>query len=397
MGAREMRILLIQDTDWIRRYPIHHNHLTERMVLRGHEVSVIDYEILWKEEGEKELFSRRQVFQVSRILKDAHHMVIRPGILKIPILDYVSILYTYRKEIKRQLKEFKPDVLIGDGILTPHIGFKLAKKNKIKTIYYCIDLDYKLIPYKFIQLVGKMIEGNNMKRADLVFSINEGLREYTIRMGADPKKTKVIRAGIDSQMFNPEINGEEIRKKYGINKNDKLLFFVGWLYHFSGLKEVAIELSKMNDEKIKLLIVGDGDALEDLKTIQKEYGLENKMILTGRQPYELLLRFLAAANICLLPAYNNEIMRDIVPIKIYDYMVMGNPIISTKLPGVMKEFGDNNGVIYIEKPEDTLKKAIELIETESFKEEGRKASRFVENLSWENITDEFEKVLGDLI
>ena len=238
-----------------------------------------------------------------------------------------------------------------------------------------------------------------MKTANCVLSINEGLREYTVRMGANPDRTLVIRAGIDSKRYNPEMDGEAIREKYGIKKEDKVLFFMGWLYEFSGLKEVALELAKNKEEKpeIKLLIVGDGDAFDDLQRIREEYNIDSQMILTDKQPYEKIPEFIAAADICILPAYNNEIMKDIVPIKMYEYMAMGKPVIVTRLPGVMKEFGNDNGVIYVDKPEDALKKAIELIENGSIEEEGRKARRFVEKLSWDDITDEFGKILEEVI
>jgi glycosyltransferase involved in cell wall biosynthesis len=367
------------------------------MVLRGHEIRVIDYEILWRTEGKRELFARRQVFHVSRIFEDADHIVVRPGILKIPVLDYVSMFFTYKREINRQIQEFKPDIILGDGVLTPYLAFTLARKNKIKTVYYCIDRDYKLIPFKFIQSFGKMMESKNMKTADLVLSINEGLREYTVRMGANPDRTLVIRAGIDTKRYDPKMDGEEIRKKYGIEKEDNVLFFMGWLYDFSGLKEVAIELSKLDDGNIKLLIVGDGDALNELQMIREQYGLHDKVIMTGRQPFEDIPKFIASADICILPAYNNEIMKDIVPIKMYEYMAMGKQVITTELPGIMKEFGNDNGVIYVDKPEDVLKKAIELIENETLKEQGLKARRFVEKNSWDNITDEFEGVLEEVI
>ena len=54
------------------------------------------------------------------------------------------------------------------------------------------------------------------------------------------------------------------------------------------------------------------------------------------------------------------------------------------------------GSIYVDKTEDVLKKAIELIENESMEEEGIKARRFVEKNSWDSITDEFERVLEKL-
>ena len=318
-----MRILIVQDTDWIRRNPIQQTHLAERLALRGHEIRIIDYEILWREEGKKELFSKRKIHKVSRIMKNADHLVIRPPILKIPLLVYFSMLFTYSKEIKRQINEFRPDVIVGDGILIPYLAFRQAKKNKIPIIYYCIDLDYKLIPQKYLQKIGKYFESKNISKADYALSINEGLRDYTIRMGADPKKTKVIRAGIDTKSHDPKMDGKEIREKYGFKDEDKILFFVGWLYNFSGLKEVAIELSKLDNENLKLLIVGDGDAYKDLQKIREQYGVQDKMIMAGKQQFKDIPKFIASSDICILPAYNNKIMRDIVPIKMYDYMAMG--------------------------------------------------------------------------
>lgn len=394
-----MKILILVDTDWTIRNPFQTSHLAERLALRRHEIRVIDYEILWRTEGEKELFSRRQVFHVSRILKDANIKVIRPAILKIPILDYVSMLFTYTREINRQIREFNPDIIIGDAILSTYLAYKAGKKHNIPTIFYSIDLNYKLVPFRFLHPIGKLIESENIRSADLVIAINEGLREYTGRMGANPDKTCVIRAGIDPQRFNSSIDGNKLRENCGIKKDDFVLFFMGWLYHFSGLKEVAIELSKIKVGKpnIKLLIVGDGDAFNDLKKVREEYNLDNQIILTGKQPYESIPEFIAAADVCLLPAYNNEIMRDIVPIKFYEYMAMGKPVIATKLPGVMKEFGEGHGVIYVDKPEDALKKVIELIERGDIEREGRRARRFVEKNSWDNIADEFEGVLEEVI
>ena len=86
-----------------------------------------------------------------------------------------------------------------------------------------------------------------------------------------------------------------------------------------------------------------------------------------------------------------------MPIKLYEYMAMEKPVITTRLPGVMTEFGGGNGVIYVDTPEEVLNKAIELVKTERAKEEGIKARRFVETYSWDSITDEFERVLEDLI
>ncbi|MBC8521964.1 MAG: hypothetical protein H8D26_08280 [Methanomicrobia archaeon] len=59
----------------------------------------------------------------------------------------------------------------------------------------------------------------------------------------------------------------------------------------------------------------------------------------------------------------------------------------------MKEFGNDNGVVYVSRSEDALMKVVELIESGDIESKGKKAMGFVENNDWEKITDEFEKIL----
>jgi hypothetical protein len=149
----------------------------------------IDYDILWPSEKNRRLLSSRQIFSVSRLLQNAGHTVIRPRIIQIPVLDYFSMLFTYTFEIFRQIDEFKPDVLYLDTILSAYLASRLAKLKNIKIIYYCIDTCYRLLPYKFLQSLGKLIESRTIKAADLVFSINVKLREFSIRFGYTASKT----------------------------------------------------------------------------------------------------------------------------------------------------------------------------------------------------------------
>ncbi|MBA7625445.1 D-inositol-3-phosphate glycosyltransferase [subsurface metagenome] len=394
-----MRILITQETDWLKRNPAQQHHLAEMLSLRGHEIRAIDYELLWKTQGKRELYSKRQVFgNVSKIHKGAKITVIRPGIIKIPCLDYVSLVFSHKKEINRQIKEFNPDAIIGFGILNSYLAAIRVRDNNTPFIYYWIDVLHKLIPSKLFQPIGKRLESVTLKRADRVLVINDKLREYVINLGAPQERAQVLRAGIDINQFSPNISGDPVRRQYGLMKEDTVLFFMGWLYKFSGLKEVALKLAESKNHSLKLLVVGEGDTYEELQQIREEYHLHDRIILTGKKPYEEIPAFIAASDICLLPAYPWEsIMQDIVPIKMYEYMAMGKPVISTRLPGIVEEFGKNNGVAYVDRPEDVISKAIELARDGSAKKLGLKGREFVERNSWDKITDGFEEILEQVI
>lgn len=393
-----MRILITQDTDWINNNPHQQHHVAERLSKRGHNIRVIDYEIRWKTSKYRKIISRRKSFNnVSKIFKNTKIKVIRPSILKIPLLDYFSMIFSYYKEINNQIIKFNPDVIIGHSIISNYLSMILSKIRKIPFIFHMTDTQHKIIPFNFLKPLGKILEKIILKNASCVITINEVLKEYAIKMGANSKKTKVIKAGIEIERYNPEIKTDDIRKKYQIKNKDKVLFFMGYLYHFSGLKEVAKELSNLENDDIKLLIIGDGEAYDNLKNIIKSFNLQKKIILTGKQPYSEIPKLIATSDICILPAYRNDIMENIVPIKMYEYMAMKKPVISTKLPGIMKEFKINNGVIYVDKSEDILNEAKRLINNNLIKKLGERARKFVEDRNWENVIDQFENTLIKII
>ncbi|HIE17081.1 MAG TPA: glycosyltransferase [Dehalococcoidia bacterium] len=394
-----MKVLVVQDTDWLARGPHQQHHLMERLALKGHEIHVIDYELLWRVQGTKELYSKRQVFHnTSQIYQGAEITLIRPGIIKLPWLDYLSLLFTHKKEIDRQIKEFPPDIIVGLGILSTYLAVRAAKRSAIPFIYYWIDVLHRLVPSRVFQPVARVLESIALKQADVILVINEELKNCVANIGAPPQRTFILRAGIDTERFSPKVNGSAVRREYGLKDDDIILLFMGWLYHFSGLKEVVKQMARTNDTRLKLLVVGEGDAYEELTQMKHRYNLQGRVILTGKKPYHEIPAFIAASDICLLPAYTTEkIMRDIVPIKMYEYMAMAKPVIATRLPGVMKEFGDGNGIIYVARPEDVPEKAIQLVAEGNLSELGAKARSFVERNSWDNITNEFERTIREAI
>jgi hypothetical protein len=144
-----MKLLVLQETDWIKRSPHQQHHLLDRMALRGHEIRVIDYDYLWKDD----------------------------------------------KEIKEQINEFKPDVIIAFGILNAYLGMRQAKKNNILFVYYLIGHLHTLLPGEFKRSIAKRFEKATLKGADKILVINKGLKDYAVEMGGDINKISVIPAG----------------------------------------------------------------------------------------------------------------------------------------------------------------------------------------------------------
>lgn len=396
-----MRILVVQESDWLERNPHQQHHLMERMALRGHEIRVIDYPIDWPNDDDSGLIYHKEIHEnVSKIKPGANIDVIRPGFIKIKGLNYATLFFTHKNEIERQVEEFKPDIILALGILNSYNASRIAKRNNIPFVYYFIDVIYALIPEKAFQKLGQLFTEKTIRNADLVITINRKLSEFAYTVGAQPESTILIDAGIDLASYDPDLDDSAIREEYGIAEDDVVLFFMGWIYEFAGMKELARELGK-NKEKYpnyKLLVVGDGDAYDEMCRIRDEYDMHNQLILTGKQPFERIPEFLAAADFCLLPAYiDEEIMQDIVPIKLYEYLAMKKVVIATELPGISKEFGYGNGIEYIQEASEVLAKVDDILAGNRYAEISSRGREYVKSNDWEVITDKFEDAMKKLL
>ncbi|MHA2153593.1 MAG: glycosyltransferase family 4 protein, partial [Candidatus Thorarchaeota archaeon] len=319
----------------------------------------------------------------------------RPSLIRAPIFSYASILVFHTVRIVKIIKSFKPDVIIGMGILNANLSARLAKLFGIPFVYYLIDSLHTLIPEKYLQPFGRFVESRTLMLADQVLAINKHLGSYASRMGAR-REPKIITAGIDKTRFNPDVDGTAIRGELGIHENEIVIFFMGWLYDFSGLREVAQSVSETASD-VRLLVLGRGDLLGELKELSARTHA-NKIIVLDWVSYENVPKYLSAADICILPAHLNEIMRDIVPIKLYEYLACWKPVIVTKLPGVMKEFGKNNGIVYVDHPEDVVEQAKVIHNDEKlYNDLSHAALQFSESLDWEEITGRFLGVLQKLL
>ena len=394
----KMRILVVQETDWLKRGPHQQHHLMDRMTLRGHEVRVIDYEYMQRADLLRPSIREREIHpKANKIFEDADVTLIRPKAIKGAAISTLSLPYFHANEIRRQIREFHPDIILAFGILNAYVSVQQAERYHIPFVYYLIDHLHTLLPHWSMRVVAKQVEKLNIRHADKVFVINKGLKDYAVIMGGDPHDISVIPGGVDLERFHPSVSGSAIRLAHGVGEYDTLLLFMGHLYPFSGLKEVVESLRASETSHMKLMIVGDGGIYPEMLKMSSEGELRHKMILVGRVTFDEVPKYLAASDICLLPGYRNETMENIVPIKIYEYLAMGKPVIATRLPGLIKEFGFDSGICYIDRAEDAVRKASELITAGNLGKEGEKARRTVEGHDWEAITDEFEKKLYRLI
>jgi len=198
----------------------------------------------------------------------------------------------------------------------------------------------------------------------------------------------VIYNGVDTERFRQRLEGR-------FRKGAPQFLFVGNLYEYKKVEELILALKELVKAfpKAHLQIVGDGHMYERLKRFVAELKLEDHVGLVGRVPDWELPYYYASCDV-----YVTASRWELFGLPLLEYMACGKPVIATKLPGIMREFGEGNGVIYVENPRDVLGKVVELTnKKEQIEELGVKAAKYVQRYDWEAITKLFEEFLVELV
>ncbi|MBS61106.1 MAG: hypothetical protein CL606_07375 [Anaerolineaceae bacterium] len=390
-----MNFLVIQETDWIRRGPHQQHHLFERLSKIGHRVTVLDFEINYTPWPYSPLVAPRLIYErITRTDDEANVCVIRPATIRLPGLARIVSMVTFFIEIMRITKTIRPDVIVNYAISTGLCALAIAKIKNIPFVLHVIDALHTLVPYRWLRPFAYWMETILLRNSNATIYINQKLKEYGLQHGANPDYAHMVGTGVDLDLFesrnNKDIN--DIRAKWGIASSDVLLIFVGWLYEFSGIDTIMRILPSM-PQSLKIMVVGTGEMEDNLVALSEKLRLQNRVIFTGHQPYKNIPTLISAADICLLYSTLNPTTRDILPIKVYEYLACSRPVLASKLPGLIQEVPSGNGIIYTESDYlvQTLK---DMMEQNNRLKEGAKARRFVEkHCNWSIITISFEKLL----
>lgn len=190
-----------------------------------------------------------------------------------------------------------------------------------------------------IPLVYEMHEIFSMKRHSLfptekfvlqnakgLISISRGLiKKAGEYFPLSNKMIKIIPDGVNCELI------REVKKK--IIPGD--VVYVGHLYAWKGV-DVLIHAMKYLPEN-RLTIVGGGSKKEKerIEQLVETLRLQRQVKLTGFLPYQKALRYMAGAKVLVLPLRDEMIGRYFTsPLKLFEYMACGIPIVASDLPTV---------------------------------------------------------------
>ncbi|MBD0389613.1 MAG: glycosyltransferase, partial [Nostoc sp. C3-bin3] len=254
---------------------------------------------------------------------------------------------------------------------------KAAVKNKIPTIYerhYFQDQKYE----------PEIVHSPYFK---LAITQSEPIRQSLIEYGMPPEKVIWLHNGFNQSFSIRQPKEAEIwRQELLINGRKHLVVYSGALYPFKGV-DLLIDSAKELPE-IQFVITGGTEAqVQAYQQLARDKNVENVEFLGWILPRERLVSLFQAADILVHPHCAGKSADFTNPVKFFQYMATGTPIVATEIPPLM-EFKASPLIASWCTPDDPHKLAQSIrhtLETYPRKIEGYAASiDFAQQFSWEN-------------
>jgi glycosyltransferase involved in cell wall biosynthesis len=269
------------------------------------------------------------------------------------------------KEVKELMKQEGIELVHAHGTRANSNVLWAARSLGIPVIYtihgWSFHPDQKAV-VRNIRIIG---EKYLTSKSDLNISVSAS-NQQTGKNYMKSFQSVVVNNGIDLQKFNPDKNFRNIRKEIGLPENALLVLFIArFTSHKQPLSLIrAFAEALPSNPQLHLLMVGDGDQVEEARKIIEELKLKDKITLVPfRQDVPDVL---ASADIFVLPS-----LWEGLPIGLLEAMAMGKAIIASNVDGTSEIiFHQENGwLIETKDLVSNLAKAIIIISKD---EENRK-------------------------
>lgn len=196
----------------------------------------------------------------------------------------------------------------------------------------------------------KVLEKLVLSVVDLLLVTTNEFKDHYKTLGFPGENIEVFPNGVDLADFDFKMSKEALRHELKLPQN---AFIVGYGGRFitmgmeKGIPELikATKLLTKKHKNIKLVCVGGPNDYVS-KYLKESNG---QAIILGDVPRKEMYKYMKSFDICAMPFPNTEhFAHNMSPLKTFEYMASGNPIIASNLPTIREILTDHKNALLVE-------------------------------------------------
>lgn len=273
------------------------------------------------------------------------------GIKSSKIRPFLNLIYTFGAFLLTRLASsfYTYNVIISADPVSALIS-NFARKADVFIVYEDLDYFEDIKTGKIIRFIISFLEKLALKRANLIVSVSEPLMKRALNYNDN---CILIPNGANLENFIDPMNTER----------DSILVYAGTLDEWAGLKIVIESIPQIISKfpKVKLVIIGDGKDRKSLENLVEKLSINDYVIFLGRIPYKKMAKKLCNMQIgvAMFKPTNAGIYAS--PLKLFDYMSAGLPIIATNIGDINRILIESKAGFSINWTKEDFIKAVHII------------------------------------
>lgn len=182
----------------------------------------------------------------------------------------------------------------------------------------------------FLCRVLRWLERLSYATADLVVTTNQSYQELAIQRGKCAEEQVVVVRNGPPLSYGPLPPDPSVAARARF-----LIGYVGTIGPQDGVDYLIRALHELVTRcrrgDVVAVIIGDGDALESVRALAIELGLESNVYFAGRLPETAVRQYLSAVHVCVQPDPMSPLNDKSTMNKLMEYMALGKPTVAFDL------------------------------------------------------------------
>jgi glycosyltransferase involved in cell wall biosynthesis/Flp pilus assembly protein TadD len=180
--------------------------------------------------------------------------------------------------------------------------------------------------------------------ADAVITLSETMRQELAGRGIDPDRIFVVPQIVDAGRFAPRPRNPELARSYGL-EGRLVVGSVTSLTDYEGIDVLirAVAHARAQWPELAALIVGDGRYRPALEELTDDLGIGDAVVFTGRLDQDEVPGHYALLDLFAIPRLDLDVSRAVTPLKPFEALSMGIPVIASDLPALAEIVSASGG------------------------------------------------------
>jgi glycosyltransferase involved in cell wall biosynthesis len=200
------------------------------------------------------------------------------------------------------------DILSVHDWLSSMAGITLCKATGIPMVFHVHSTEKGRSLGDGSKIINEL-EQKAAKLADRVITVSNAMKGELIAYGFPSDKIEVVWNGVDYKKYSPDRVPQEkiqqIRSKYGIAQEEKLILFIGRLTGVKGVDRLIMAMHQVLSRfpRTKFLVIGKGEMESELVRLAASLGISNNVIFNFNMlPEDERIANYAACDLAVFPS-----------------------------------------------------------------------------------------------